>query len=118
MKNVVKRISLCLVLVMMMGILASCGLSKEDAVGTWTGTYTYNGNTFTVAIILNEDGTYAKATMKNGSLSSTETGDYEIKGNKVILYDDSAVVHHGVSTEYKYKNDQLVNNDHYYSKIG
>lgn len=116
MKNITKILCLCLAVALLAAALTACGLSEDEAVGTWTGTYTYNGNSFSVAIVLEADGSYAKATKKNGSLSSTETGDYEVKGGKVILYDSDSVVYHGESTVYKYKSGALVNNDHYFYK--
>ncbi len=116
MRTTVRNISLCLVIVLLIGILAACGISKDELVGSWTGTYTYNGNRFDVAIVFKSSGSYSKATMKNGTLSSTETGDWEIKGGKVILYSDAAT-YHGVSTTYNYKGGKLENNNHYFSKI-
>ena len=116
MKKLTKIISLCVMVALLVSTLAACGLSEAEAVGTWSGTYTYNGNDFSVAIVLESDGSYAKVTMKNGMLSSSETGDYEIKGNKVTLYDSDSIVYHGKSITYKYKNGALVNNDHYFYK--
>ena len=89
--------------------LCACGLKKSDAVGVWSGTYTYNGNQFSCGFVLDQDGSYAKITYKNGSLSSSETGTYEVKGGKVILHKDGKS---GVSTEYKYKGGNLVNSGH------
>ena len=87
--------------------LCACGISREEAVGTWSGTYVYEGNTFAVAIVLSEEGNYGKASYKNGSFNSSESGTWEIKGGKVVLHRDGDM---GVSTEYKYKGDALVNN--------
>lgn len=116
MNKIIRKISLCVVFALVVAVLAGCGLSEEDAVGTWSGTYTYNGNEFSVAFTLYNDGTYDKVIFKNGSLSSTETGDYEVKGNQVILYDSSSLTYHGTSTRYNYKNGMLENNDHYFMK--
>ena len=93
--------------------LCACGLKESDAVGVWSGTYTYNGNQFSCTFALEGNGKYAKITYKNGSLSSSETGTYEVKGGKVILHKDGNM---GVSTEYKYKGGNLVNNGHKFSK--
>lgn len=93
--------------------LCACGISREDAIGTWSGTYVYNGSTFSCAFVLSADGTYAEATYKDGSLSSTESGTYEVKSNKVILHENGNM---GTSTVYKYKGGKLVNNGHEFTK--
>ena len=108
-----KLLALSLVVIMCCVLLCACGISKEDAVGTWSGSYVYNGNNFTAAFVLDSNGEYSKVTYKNGSLSSAEDGTWEVKGGKVILHEDGNM---GISTEYKYKGDALVNNDHYFYK--
>ena len=94
-------------------VLCACGISKEEAVGTWSGTYTYDGNSFAVAFVLSEEGEYGKAVYKNGSLSSSESGTWEIDGGDVVLHEDGNV---GVSTVYEFNGEALVNNDHEFYK--
>lgn len=108
-----KIIALVLAAMMCCVLLSACGISESDAVGTWSGTYVYDGNNFAVAFILSADGEYSKATVKNGEVSSTETGVWEIDGGKVVLHKDG---NFGVSTEYKFKGGALVNNDHEFYK--
>lgn len=110
-----KMLTVALVLVMTLSLCA-CGPTKEEVAGTYTGTYKYEGNTFSTAIVLSEDGIYVKATEKNGGEPSITIGDYEIDGNKVILYDPDSVVYHGVRTDYKYSNGTLKNGGHKFSK--
>ena len=118
MKKMKKILSLCLVAVMLCTMLTACGgPSKEDVIGTWSGSYIYNGNEFSQAFVLNPDGTYAKATTKNGELSSTETGDYEIDGSDVVLYDSSSLTYHGDAIRYEYKDGVLINADHKFMKV-
>lgn len=74
---------------------------------------TFNGSSFSCAFVLSADGTYAEATYKDGSLSSTESGTYEVKSNKVILHENGNM---GTSTVYKYKGGKLVNNGHEFTK--
>ncbi len=93
-------------------IAVSC-LEKNDVVGVWTGSYTYNGNSYTVSISLKENGDYAKLMYKNGYYYSFETGDYEVSGNSIRLYDSSALTYHGVSTKYSYFFGRIQNNGHY-----
>lgn len=109
-KNLAVGVLLCAIVLS----LCACGISREEAVGTWSGTYEYNGNRFSVAIVLDENRTYAKAVYKNQSLSSSETGTYEIDGGDVVLhkYGDASMV------IYEYKNGALVNNDHEFRKVG
>lgn len=113
----IKVIVICLIMLVACAVMTSCGISETDAIGTWNSTYTYNGNEFNNTFQLSEDGTYVKLVMKNGALSSTETGEYEVKRSKVILYDSSSLTYHGISMEYKYKNGILINADHEYEKI-
>ena len=93
--------------------LSACGISKEDAVGTWSGTYEYNGNMFAVAFVLDAGGDYAEVTYKNGTLSSVEEGTWEIDGGKVVLHKDGNT---GISVVYSYKGGALVNNKHEFYK--
>lgn len=92
--------------------LTACGVSKDDVVGTWTGTWTYNGNSFAKAFVLSENGTYASTTLKNGAYHETQTGTYAISGNKVELHPENEAG----TTVYKYKNGTLINNDHVFVK--
>lgn len=108
-----KRLTAIILVFAICVCLTACGISKEDAVGTWSGTYEYNGNLFAVAFVLDADGDYAKATYKNGSLSSIEEGTWEIDGGKVVLHKDGNT---GVSVIYSYKNGALVNNKHEFYK--
>lgn len=112
MRNVRSGMALVLMVAMLVSLCA-CGISKDEAVGTWSGTYVYEGNTFTAAFVLSEDGEYAKITYKNGSLSSSEEGTWEIDGGKVVLHEDGNM---GISTVYKYSGGNLVNNGHEFSK--
>lgn len=107
-----RLISIILVCILCLSLCA-CGISEDEAVGTWSGAYEYNGNDFATAFTLEENGDYIKITFKNGSLSSSETGTWEVKGGKVILHEGG---NKGVSTEYKYKGEALVNNKHEFTK--
>ena len=93
--------------------LCSCGISKEEAIGVWSGSYVYNGNQFSSGFVLSADGTYIQITYKNGNLNSAEEGTYEVKGGKVILHENGDM---GISCEYKYKGGKLVNNGHEFYK--
>ena len=96
-----------------MTILVSCGPSMSEVAGTYSGNYTYNGNTFSVAITLKEEGVYTKVTLKNGYNSSMEAGSFEIDGDEVILHASGSS---GSSTRYTYSNGTLENNGHTFSK--
>ena len=95
-------VSICLVLV-------ACGISQEEVVGTWSGSWEYNGKLISCAIVFNENGSYAKATLSNGSDTKAEVGTYEIKGGEVRLHPNGDA---GSTTAYKYKGGALVNNGH------
>ena len=108
-----RGIVLVLVMIMCCGLLCACGISEEDAIGVWSSTYVYDGNEFSSVFILEANGEYSKETNKNGSLSSTEEGIWEIDDGKVVLYEDG---NRGIRTEYQYKNGKLVNNGHKFTK--
>lgn len=97
---------------------ASCGasVSDKDIIGTWTGEYEYKGSTFNVVIVFESSGKYARVTYKNGETSSSEKGDYEISGNKITMYDSSALVEHGKSTSLTYNSGKLSNSTYTLTK--
>lgn len=107
-----KAVSLILALVMCLSLIA-CSASKEDLVGTWSGSWTYNGNQFERTFVLKNDGTYTSVMYKNGQYYETESGTYEISGRTVDLHPNGD---EGQSTPYKYKGGKLVNNDHEFVK--
>ncbi len=107
MRQSLRIVSLCLLATMLLGILCGCNVSEDNVIGTWTGSYTFNGNSYTVCTIIDASGAYSKVTVKNGLSYTSETGDWEIKGSKIYLYDDSSAVHHGEATVYTYSNGQL-----------
>ena len=115
MKTLFKSIAICLVAVFILGVFSACAPSPQEVAGTYTGTYEYNGNIISVTMTLGVS-EYSKITLKNGSISAQESGDYEIKGNKIILYDASSIVYHGMSTPYKYKDGVMENNGHKFYK--
>lgn len=116
MNRINKIIALCLILSMMLTFFVACSPSIEDVVGTYTGEYDFNDNTYTVVITLLDDGKYVKTKAKNNDNLSTETGDYEIDGRKINLYDSKSLTYHGTCTVYEYKNNSLENNGHEFVK--
>ena len=115
MKNSVKIISLVIVMSIIATMLLSCGASGEDIVGTWKGTWTYNGATYENTICIYNDGTYSSTTYKNGLWNDYESGGWEIDGKEVRLYEGS-ITYKGSYKVYKYKNGNLVNNNHTFKK--
>ena len=108
-----KMLALSLAVVLCCLFLCACGISEEKAVGTWSGSYIYNGNSFSVSFVLEPNGEYSEVVYKNGSLSSTEDGTWEIKGGKVIMHEDGNM---GSSTVYEYRGGALINNNHEFTK--
>lgn len=103
---------LALVVVMLLSMTA-CVATEDSVEGTWSGSYVYNGNSFSCAFALDGDGTYAKVTYKNGSLNSAEIGTYEVNLFSVDLHPDGNT---GVTTSYDYRFGKLVNNGHEFTK--
>lgn len=112
MKKLGRVLALSLVVAMLLALVTGCSPSVEEVVGTYVGTYEYEGESISVAVVIADDGRYAKAVVKRGEVTSSEVGDYEIKGNKIKLYDSSSAVYHGKYTVYKYKNGTIENNGH------
>lgn len=116
MKNTIKKLSLLLALVIVFCALASCAVSKDDLIGTWKGEWTYNGDKYSGTITLKYTGYYTQTVYKNGIIHSYETGDYEIDGKTVRLYNDDALVHHGEAHVFKYSNGKLTSGVSVYTK--
>lgn len=109
MKKVVSLLMLAVLTLSLMG----CTVAKEDVVGTWAGTWEYNGNSFAKAFVLSEDNTYEAVFYKNGDFHEAETGIYEIDGRTVTLYPNGDK---DMGTPYDYENGNLVNADHAFTK--
>ena len=106
-----KALALILLVVLCLS-LAACTASKDDLVGTWSGSWEYEGNLFVETFTLTENGTYTSTLYKNGNLNKTESGTYEIDGNTVDLHPTGE----GSWTSYDYKGGKLINNDHEFTK--
>ena len=109
-KKVVAIIAAVLVFIIAF-ISVSC-LEQDDVEGTYSGSYTYNGNSYSVGLVLGEDGKFAKATYKNGRYYKMETGYYEVKGGRVECHPTSSIG----TTPYQYVFGKLENNGHYLTK--
>ncbi len=116
MKRVVKMTSLCLIISVMITLFTACSPSMKDVIGTYSGTYTHNENDYTIVITLTEDGKYVKTKAKNDGNPTTETGNFEIDGKSVLLYDSDSITPQGSYTRYQYKNNILENNNHEFVK--
>lgn len=93
--------------------LVACSLSRKDVVGTWTASWTYNGNSIQKTIVIREDGTYTSTIYRNSKHYETETGTYSIDGKELNLHPNGDK---GQSTPYDYKNGKLDNNGHKFTK--
>lgn len=112
MKKACRIFALCLVCALCLALCA-CGIKEEEAIGTWSGTYEYNGNDFAVSFVLSANGKYSEVIYENGSLHSMEEGTWEIDGGDVLLHEYGNM---GISTRYEYKGGKLVNNNHEFTK--
>ena len=108
-----KKVVSVLMLVVMALSMIGCSVSKEEVIGTWSGSWVYNGNSYSSAFVLAEDNTYASATYKNGSFYETEVGTYEIDGGSVDLHPDGNT---GITRSYDFKGGKLYNGDHEFTK--
>jgi len=108
MKKTVKFVSICLVLIIVCLAVSSC-VSEDDIVGVWRG-IDMDGSV--VLIQIKDIGLYERweYSLLEG-LKFLEQGDWEIKGNKVILYDIDATTFHGMGTVFTYKDDVLTSGE-------
>lgn len=118
MKNLKCFVAVALICVMLVSLCSCGGISKKDAIGTWSGAYVYNGSQFVTAFALSENGTYAEITYKDGSMANAETGTWEVDDGEVVLYENGNKNYDiGVtSTRYQYKSGVLVNSGHEFRK--
>ena len=117
MKSKSKIIALCLAVSMMMTFFVACSPTMEDVVGTYTGEYVFNGDTYSVVITLSEDGRYVKEKTRNKGDSTIEKGAFEIEEDKVLLHQDKMNTASGDTyTTYNYQKNILENNGHEFVK--
>ncbi len=102
------KIAIVMLLIFSLGLsMVACAISKEDVVGTWKGSWNYNGYRYSKTLVLKSDGSYSFDLNRDGRLYDDETGLYEVDGNKVTLYP-----HYGNGkTVYTYDDDKLVSGE-------
>jgi hypothetical protein len=101
----------------MLTFLVACSPSVEDVVGTYTGEYVFNGDTYKVVITLSDDGRYVKEKTRNNGNSTTEKGAFEINEDKVLLHKEKLnTASEDTYTVYNYRNNVLENNGHEFVK--
>lgn len=104
MKNFKRFISIVFVLILCI-CLCACGSDKKDIVGSWAGTWEFKGNQISCSIVLDENGEYSKTTLKNGVVSGSETGTWELKNEELHLHENGDLLS---STVYYYKNGKVI----------
>lgn len=109
-----RAISFILATVLLLGLCA-CGGGKEPAassddgsvVGTWEGSWTYNGADIHRILTICEDGTFSSKTERNGSPSGENSGTWVLSGDLLTLQEPG-----GILTDYDFNGSTLVNNGH------
>lgn len=129
MVNKIKITTFILTITMFLMTLTSCAApTNKELAGVYGGSHIYNDNNVTVTILLDENGSYEKAVYKNEIAEPTETGTYEIDGNKVICYaiktykiDEGEVKWTEIKSKYRtvytYSKNKLENNGYTYEKV-
>ena len=112
MKKASRLVALSLVFALLLGVLSACAPSMGEVAGTYSGSYTFNGNLFSKAFVLTTDGRFVEATVKNGQSEGVDQGTYEIKGNKLRLKEEGSSGY----AEYTYRNGTIENNGHVFYK--
>lgn len=118
----ITKISIFLLIVVFVLSFAGCGtLTTGDLIGTWSGSWDFNGATINNTIEFDIDGTYKEISYHNNELSDIKTGTYVIDGNKVSTTHIHTNPNNGYKTPvtitYKYRGGKLRNSGHYLSKI-
>ena len=88
-------------------------ITWDEAVGKWSGTYTYKGNSYSVTFDLDDSGIYYRVTYKNGNLHDYEYGTWKIEDGDVALYDSEGLPGTAI---YNYVGGALVNGGHEFRK--
>ena len=114
MSNKLKALFICTLAALLIITLASCGLSEEDVAGTYAATYTEDGSTFYVKIILTERGTYGKVTTKDGAPFSSVAGYYAIDDETILLYQS---LDKAAYAKYQYDEETLKQNGVVFNQI-
>lgn len=114
MLNRIKTLIFCLLAACLIITLASCALSEEDVAGTYAATYTEDGSTYYVKIILTERGTYGIVTTKDSEPLSSVAGYYTIDDETILLYQS---LDKTAYTEYRYDDETLKKNGVTYKQI-
>lgn len=111
-----KRAARLLALLLIAGLLAGCGsMSKEELVGTWTASWTYEDRQFDCSLELKEDGSFVRTVYESGYLSTVERGAYELKdGVLVCRLNDSS----GGVIQFSISGSRLKNGLGTYKKAG
>ena len=102
--RIVSCVLLCLIISM---IIVGCGATYENVVGTWRGSYVYEGNELDRTLIVNSNGNFEYTTYKNGSFSESKSGRWSIESGALILYPSGA----NYQTEFTLSGNTLKNGD-------
>ena len=113
MKRIAKLFSLTLVAVCLITLLISCTDSTEKAAGKYVGSYTEDGSSYQVSIILTKQGTYARTIHKDGEPHSSIAGYYSLENSVIRLYDKKDRLTY---SEYQYHSEKLEQNGHFFEK--
>ena len=116
MKKTIQALSFIIALSFILITFSSCSVSQEDIIGTWKGEWVYNGDRYSGTIVIEWSGYFTQIVYKNGIINSYVTGDYEIDGRTIRLFDDSCIVHHGDAQLFKLQNGKLTSGVSSYSK--
>lgn len=107
--NITIRIGVMLFAVLLSLQLVACGVKQEDIIGTWTGSWEYNGHAIQATLVLREDNTFSQSSINDGETKDPETGTYKISGSKVVLKFDNEF---DGTAEYKFHDGVLTNGNH------
>lgn len=98
-------ILLCIIICL---ILMSCGATKENVVGVRQGSYVYDGSDYRQTLTVNQDGSYEKVMIKNGSIHDVESGKWDIESDKLCLRE----IGESEWTEFTLSGDTLINGEY------
>ena len=95
--------------------LCSCGNDGDNLIGTWAGTWVWEGDQISASFVLSENGQYARTVLKNGEFSSSQTGTWEFRDGELRMHNNGDI---NSTSVYEYRDGKLYNGDNEHVKQG
>lgn len=102
------------VIVVVIGFLPT----KHRVDGVWTYSHTYEGDSYTDILTLDEDSMrYECVTYKNGNIHSVDSGNWRIKSFEIQLEDADSYFSFSKNTIYRYMFGHVKGYDYFWERV-